>query len=255
MSQSTENKIKILAIETTTEAFSVALRIGENSIEHFAIAPMQHGELILTNIEKLLSEAALTLQQLDAIAVSYGPGSFTGVRLGVSAAQGLAFGAGLPVIPVSSLRTLAQGAYAELNATHVLTAIDARMHGVYCAAYSVDANGLMQAIIADNLAKPDAIPLPELFADKTWQGVGNAWQIYAEQICGVVYSGKKCCKINGLQKKAKISSFSPDFRITSEIYPHAKYVAQIAATLYTQKQDLASPQDLLPIYLRDTVTS
>ena len=123
----------LLAIDTATDACSVALISGNTTWEKFQLAPRQHAELILKMIDALLDEAKLRLQQLDAIAVGYGPGSFMGVRLAVSVAQGLAFGVKCPVIAVSSLRALAQSAYStavnqnDCTCDTVLAGWDARM--------------------------------------------------------------------------------------------------------------------------------
>src|SRR5687767_3987718 len=117
----------LLAIDTSTEACSAALSSNGAIIERYEIAPQQHGQLILSMIESLLSEASLQITQLNALAFGRGPGSFTGIRIAAGVIQALAFAQDLPVVPISTLQALAQNAYNTVQATHVLSAIDARM--------------------------------------------------------------------------------------------------------------------------------
>ena len=100
--------MKLLAVETSTEACSAALFIDGDVAERFEISPREHTRLILPMIDGLMAEAGLKPQQLDALALSRGPGSFTGVRIATGIIQGIAFGADLPVVPVSTLAAIAQ---------------------------------------------------------------------------------------------------------------------------------------------------
>ena len=143
--------MKILALDTATEACSAALLSGDGSVyERHDIAPRRHAELILPMVDGILTEAGLGLNDLDAIAFGRGPGAFTGVRIAAGVTQGLALGAGLPVIPVSSLAALAQPALGK--AAIVLPAIDARMGEVYWAAYESDQDGLVTALAGEQVA-------------------------------------------------------------------------------------------------------
>ncbi|HED40783.1 MAG TPA: tRNA (adenosine(37)-N6)-threonylcarbamoyltransferase complex dimerization subunit type 1 TsaB, partial [Chromatiales bacterium] len=138
--------MKLLAIDTATEACSAALSINGEISERYEIAPRQHATLILPMIDSLLSEAGITLAQMDAIAFGRGPGAFTGVRIGVGVVQGLAFSIERPVVPVSSLAAMAYGAMAKFNATNVLAGIDARMGEVYWGAYQRSSDGGMREV-------------------------------------------------------------------------------------------------------------
>jgi tRNA threonylcarbamoyladenosine biosynthesis protein TsaB len=100
--------MKLLAVETSTEACSAALYIDGIVNERFELAPKEHTKLILPMIDSLMSDAGLKPQQLDALAFSRGPGSFTGVRIATGVIQGIALGADLPVVPVSTLAAIAQ---------------------------------------------------------------------------------------------------------------------------------------------------
>src|SRR5215469_4188984 len=99
--------MNLLAIETSTEACSVALVHGENVVARTELAPRRHAERVLPMADELLAESGISKHALDAIAVGRGPGAFTGVRLAVSLAQGMAVALGLPVVTVSSLAALA----------------------------------------------------------------------------------------------------------------------------------------------------
>ena len=122
--------MKLLAIDTSEDACSAALCVGDEILERFEIAPRRHTELILPMMDGLLKEAGLSLRGLDALAFARGPGSFTGVRIATAIVQGVALGAGLAVVPVSSLQALAQGARRVHGAGQVLSALDARMREV-----------------------------------------------------------------------------------------------------------------------------
>lgn len=127
--------MQLLAIETATESCSVALwRDDEIILRSERAAARQHAALLLRQVEEVLTEAGLPAKALDFIAVGRGPGAFTGVRLGVGVAQGLAFALGRPVIPVSTLAALAQAGFAA-GAEEVLAMLDARMGEIYWALF------------------------------------------------------------------------------------------------------------------------
>ena len=152
--------MNLLAIETSTEACSVALHHGGTTIARSELAPRRHAELVLPMAEALLAEAGIGRRQLDAIAVGRGPGAFTGVRLAVSMAQGMALGLDLPVIPISSLAALALDA--PDNGAAVLAVIDARMGEVYAASYRRGADDTVQALDEERVCAPDVLQLLSL---------------------------------------------------------------------------------------------
>ena len=168
--------MKILALETAGDACSAALVAGDDALERHRVAPRQHAELILEMVRALLDESDLELGALDAVAFGRGPGSFTGVRIAAGVAQGLAYGADLPVIAISSLAALAQGALREQGSARVLAALDARMGEVYWGAYLEGADGLVAACIEDCVSAPQSVPLPD---GDDWQGVGGGWAAHS----------------------------------------------------------------------------
>lgn len=168
--------MKILAIDAATEACSVALQIGDDVISQFEVAPQQHSQKLLPFVDQVLAQADLSLSQLDAIAYGQGPGSFTGVRIGVSVTQGLAFGADLPVVGISNLAAMAQQAIATTKCQQVVTAIDARMAEVYFALYQND-QGLAQLVDKETVIKPELLTAMEL---NQAASAGTGWQTYGD---------------------------------------------------------------------------
>ena len=216
--------MKILALDTSTEACSVALAI-DGDVRDDTVLGQQHSSRVLLMVDTLLAEAGLRLNQLDAIAFGRGPGLFTGLRIGTGVVQGLAFGANLPVVPVSSLAALAHAQ----AATHLLTAVDARMSQVYWAAFTREANGTLELIGQECVVAPRAVPLPPA---ARWQGVGSGWDRYAETLAK--------------RLGAKLDSWLP------ERYPHARDVAALAAVDFQHGRAVA-PEQALPVYVRDQV--
>lgn len=221
--------MKLLAIETASDACSCALLTDENCFERFSVAPRQHAELVLPMVTALLDEAGLALADLDALAFGRGPGSFTGVRVAAGVIQGLAYGADLPVVPVSSLQALAQGAYRESGSARVLAAFDARMGEVYWGVYEENGSGLMIARMDDLVSAPDAVPLP---SGGGWLGVGEGWGTYA---CVLAERMGEC-----------LAGSEPD-RLA-----RALDVATLASAAYA-RGDSVTAALALPVYIRDKV--
>jgi tRNA threonylcarbamoyladenosine biosynthesis protein TsaB len=220
--------MKLLAIDTAEEACSAALLIDGQVLERFEVAPRRHSELILPMMDALLADAGMRLEELDCLAFVRGPGSFTGVRIAASVAQGAAFGADLPVVPVSSLQALAQGARRKNGARNVLSALDARMNEVYWAAWRVDAGGTMRLLGNESVCAPEQAAVPD---GDDWTGVGSGWDSYAEILLA------RCGRTPQVHAGAMI---------------HAQDAASIAATLFVEGAAVPAEQ-ALPVYLRDQV--
>jgi tRNA threonylcarbamoyladenosine biosynthesis protein TsaB len=221
--------MKLLAIETAAEACSAALLIDDDIQVRFQVEPRRQSELILPMMEELLSEAGYTLGQLDALAFGRGPGSFTGVRIAAGVIQGTAFGADLPVVPVSTLAALAQRAFREQDHRAILSAFDARMNEVYWGGFRVNDRGLVTPIFDEQVAAPEAVNRP---GGDGWYGVGSGWGAYAEQLSARVSLG--------------LPGYNP------ELLCSAHDVALLAAAGYQAGEAVAAEQ-ALPVYLRDQV--
>ncbi|ATO33245.1 TsaB protein, required fo threonylcarbamoyladenosine (t(6)A) formation in tRNA [Dickeya dianthicola RNS04.9] len=131
-------------------------------------------------VQQLLAEHGTALSQLDALAFGRGPGSFTGVRIGIGIAQGLALGADLPLLGVSTLATLAQGAHRLTGASRVLTAIDARMGEVYWASYERDEQGNWQGEASEAVLAPVQVQSLAASLNGDWATAGTGWQTYPD---------------------------------------------------------------------------
>lgn len=168
--------MNILALDTSTEFLSVALQCGGQALARHFHAGQGHSQQILPTIRELLDEANADMEDLHAIVFGAGPGSFTGLRIGCGVAQGLAFGAGLPVLGVSTLMALAQAS----GHSRVVACLDARMGEVYHAVYERSGAG-WHTVMQAGLYKPDQLPAIE---GRDWSGVGNGWAVYADQLHG-----------------------------------------------------------------------
>lgn len=172
---------RILALDTSTEACSAAIWTQGEVVSIHEVCPQQHTQKILPMIEQVLANAGVNLNQIDAIAFGCGPGSFTGVRIGIGVAQGLALGCDLPMLPISTLKTLAQGAYRISQATHVLAAIDARMGEIYWGQYVRQDKGDWLAQSAERVMKPSQAEAGE-YGPFPWFKAGTGWQTYPDML-------------------------------------------------------------------------
>jgi tRNA threonylcarbamoyladenosine biosynthesis protein TsaB len=178
--------MKLLAIDTCGDACSAALYLDGVIDQRLELAPRRHAELILPMMQSLLACAGVVLGDLDAIGFGCGPGSFTGVRMAVAVAQGAAFGAGRPTVPVSTLAALAQGEFRRSGRRRVLAALDARMGEVYWGAYEVGADAVMCRVGEELVAPPAAVSVP---AGGGWCGVGPGWAVHREALTQRIGAG------------------------------------------------------------------
>ena len=149
----------ILAVDTSTEACSVALQIGDKTIAKFADEPRSHSRLLMPMVQQVLAEAEIKVNQLDAIGVSMGPGSFTGLRIGFAAVQGMAYGADIPVAPVSTLELMIATYVRQESAQagEIIALLDARMSEFNLGRYQLDDNKQIVALEADQLMTAEQV--------------------------------------------------------------------------------------------------
>jgi len=216
--------MKLLAVDTSSNACSVAIQIGDEIIEKHVVEPRAHTKILMPMISTLLNEAAIKVADLDAVVLGNGPGSFIGMRIGASVAQGLAYGGGINIVPVSSLASVAAEAIVAHSADKVLVAQDARMHEIYLGRYHAGTDGL---------------PVPEA----------------REQICNVgeiadlesmyVAAGA------GWRKYPQLAQLNEDHigALPDLDHPRAQCLLGLGAKAYQNGQSVA-PEALVPAYLR-----
>lgn len=223
---------RLLAIDSATEFCSVAYSDGNYTCSRGEELPRRHSQQILPYVNEVLAEAGVPLKELDAIVVSQGPGSFTGVRIGASIAQGLAFSCDLPLVQVSTLAAMAQAAARLHGAEHALPAIDARMGEVYWGTYQLQ-SGLMVKVEPERVCSPGDVSIP---ADQKalWWSCGTGWETYQQALQSA---------LSGVSIKA-----AEKVRL-----PHAVDMLTLGAAAYDAGQQVAA-EDLEPHYLRNEVT-
>lgn len=212
----------ILAIETSAAVCSVALSTERAFFDQFELAQREQSQLLLPMINKILEEANISLTDLSAIAVAIGPGSFTGIRLGLSVVQGFTIGTHIPVIAISSLQAIAQGIFEEFGEPQVLVCVNAYMDEVFFAIYCVDAEGIMQLEGEELLSLPEELLLPPNFTECV--GAGNGWAVHAERLP------------------------SAPKKIYTEYLPRARNLVKLAQALQNQAKPI---DEISAIYLRN----
>lgn len=212
--------MKLLVLDTSTEWCSAALWLDGEITARREHAEQRHSSLLLPMVDGLLRESAISLRQLDGIAYGAGPGSFTGLRIACAVTQGLAFGADLPVVGVSTLESIAE----QVGAERVLTVLDARMAEVYWAAYQREGVD-WRAVTEPQLALPASVALPDAHG---WVGAGNGFAVLGAQ--------------HGL----------PLLRIDDSLIPDAAAMAALAARAFARGEG-GDAAEAAPIYLRDKV--
>jgi tRNA threonylcarbamoyladenosine biosynthesis protein TsaB len=214
----------ILALETSSELASCALLHGDRLTFRSADGVRTHSASLLPMVQELLAEAGIALAACDAIAYGAGPGSFTGVRTACGIAQGLGFGAGLPVVPVVTLDAMALACHERHGAAEVLAVLDARMNEVYWAQYRFD-GALPVAVLPAALSAPAGVaPQGAPLA------CGNGFTAYPEAFAG--------------------QPFAAGADMT--VLPHAAQVARLGAAGFAAGQGVPAEQ-AQPLYLRNKV--
>jgi tRNA threonylcarbamoyladenosine biosynthesis protein TsaB len=241
--------VRILAIDTATENCSAALLIDGNVRSREIEMERGHAERILPMVDDLLSEAGITLQDLNAIAFGRGPGSFTGVRLGVTVTQGLAFGAGLGVVPVSDLRAVAQRAFdSDATLTRALVCNDARMSEVYWACYERGRDDLARLEGEERVSKPSEVKLPAEWSTAT--AVGRGFIAYADALSAAVPGAFQ------IRPQPPPTASTPSADAAAEallrLLPHAFQIAKLSLPEVAAGR-LFPAETATPIYLRDNV--
>jgi len=216
--------MNVLGIETATEWLSLAVSVGGAVHERSLRAGHRHAELILGEIEALLTRAELRVGDLHGIAFGAGPGSFTGLRIACGVAQGIAVARRLPVLGVGTLAAIA----ASTDAPRVVACLDARMHEVYHAAYEQRQDGLHE-VIPPGLHRPGEVPLPE---GDGWVGCGAGFTVHQASLTA--------------RYGARLTAVLP------EVFPSATAIVRLATPRFAAGEG-DEPGAAAPLYLRDRV--
>jgi len=216
--------MKLLVLDTSTEYCSAALWLDGRIQAFRVLAEQRHSSLLLPMVDELLRESDITLRQLDGIGYGAGPGSFTGLRIACAVTQGLAFGADLPVVGVSTLESIAE----QTGAERVLTVLDARMAEVYWAAYERDGAG-WRTVSEPQLALPESVVVPD---GDDWIGAGNGFAALGDVLRPHL--------------AAQLA------RIDDTTMPDAAAMAPLAARAFERGEGMDAAL-AAPIYLRDKV--
>lgn len=222
---------KLLALDTSSEACSVALQTGSQTLFRFTDQPRKHAELILPMVDEVLAEAGMRLSQLDGLCFGCGPGSFTGLRIAAGTVQGLAFGADLPVVPVSSLAGLAQRAVREFGWQKIHAAFDARMGEVYWGSYRVNEVGALELVGCECVCVPAALQQAAAISrEEGWCGAGSGW----------------------IHRPVLEQQTGPLLQCEPALLPHARDLLPIASQKW-QRGETVSAEQVVPVYLRNNV--
>ena len=216
--------MNILALDTSTEYCSVALWHDGAVVERCELAGQKHSEMLIGMIDALLKDAGFGINAMNGIAFGKGPGSFTGVRIACGAAQGLAFGANLPVAGVCTLEALAEAS----GKSRVIAALDARMGELYHAAYE-KRDDVWETVSEPCLCKPE--DAPEV-SGENWFGTGSGFAMH-----GKTLDEKYAGQLSGMD---------------GSMVPQAAAIATLGAVQFALRRGVDAAQ-ALPLYLRDKV--
>ena len=223
--------MNLLAIDTSSIACSVALQQGDSIVERHEEQAREHTRLLTPMSREVLDAVEMSVPQLDAIVLGTGPGSFIGMRIAASVAQGLAHGAGLVVVPVSSLAAVAAQVFAESDAAEAVVAQDAHMNEVYLGAFCRDADGLPELLFPERLQTQTRLDELDESSASLRAAAGFGWERYPGLMAA-----------NG-----GLFGYEP-----SVLHPRARYLLPLGAIALKQGTSVA-PQDIEPAYLRSKV--
>jgi tRNA threonylcarbamoyladenosine biosynthesis protein TsaB len=221
--------VKLLAIDTATEACSVALWSDGEILERYEVAGREHSAKLPKMVPALLAEAGIAMNQIDGLVAGIGPGSFAGVRIGLSYLKGLALGLDRPALGVSSLAMLAQRALIARPEALAVPAIDARMDEVYIGRYRLEQG--VAVPVADEAVLPPARIEPN-GNDQPWVAIGSGWAAYREAL---------------LSRFATVPE-----QFDGDALPHAADAFALAAPAFTRGEARPAAA-LVPAYLRNRV--
>jgi len=221
--------MSFLAIDTSSNACSVAVGVGDDIVEKHVVAAREHTKILVPMINEVLRKAKISLGDLDAIMLGNGPGSFIGIRIGASVAQGLAYGAGKLIVPVSSLAAVALEAMELDNVDRVVVLQDAHMHEVYFGVFERGSDELPVRLGEEKIVAADYA----IQVDGNFVVAGAGWQRYPDA------------------KMINESSIAAESQV---LYPRASCVLRLGVKALTEGAAIL-PELLNPTYLRSKVAN
>lgn len=222
--------MNLLGIDTSTRSTVLGLQLGSEVVDRTSSEVDTHSREILPSIDSLVKEAGISLEDLDAIVFGQGPGSFTGLRIAIGVVQGLGYGLGIPVVPVSSMACIAQSVMPAINPPLVFVGITARLEEIYFGAYRFE-DGIAVSVIPEGVV--DVSELPQLPAGD-WVGFGNA--------------------MPGLSTKIEEATGVSFKSISSEAIPNIRNLLSIGSFRFGRGESVNAIQ-ATPVYLREQVAS
>ncbi len=223
--------MKLLALDTSSLACTVAVQLGDELFERHEEQAREHTRLLMPMIREVLHESGTELPDLDAVVLGNGPGSFIGMRIAASVAQGLAHGAELKIVPVSSLAAVAAQVFSESSAAEVAVAQDAHLNEVYLGLFARGGGDVPVPMSAEALHGHEFIDGLAASGTVARVAAGYGWQRYP-----------KLLAIN----KQHFSS------VSDILYPRGRFLLVLGAAALEQG-DFLLPQDIAPAYLRKKV--
>jgi tRNA threonylcarbamoyladenosine biosynthesis protein TsaB len=223
--------MKLLALDTSSVACSVAVMRNDAIFERYEEQPREHTRLLLPMIQAVLSESELALAELDAIVLGNGPGSFIGMRIAASVAQGLAYGSGLDIVPVSSLAAVAAEVFADGDATEVVVTQDAHMNEVYLGVFARGSDDLPIPLVPERLQSQEAIAELNNSGEGRRIAAGAGWLRYPALLA------------------KNLDSFDT---VSERLHPRAKNLLGLGAHSFETGFSVA-PAKIMPAYLRQKV--
>lgn len=223
--------MKLLALDTSSLACTVALQVGGDVLERHEEQPREHTRILLPMIREVMAEGGLAMRELDAIVLGNGPGSFIGMRIAASVAQGMAYGSGIGIVAVSSLAAIAAEVFVDADVAEVVVAQDAHMDEIYLGVYRRTADGLPAPQGPERLAGHGVISELRQPATGNRVAAGFGWQRYPDL---VAHNSDHLVAVKDV------------------LYPRARYLLGLGADRYLREGSL-DPQDVSPAYLRQKV--
>lgn len=223
--------MKLLALDTSSLACTVAVQQDATIVERYEEQPREHTRILVPMIRSALGECGIALRDLDAIVLGNGPGSFIGMRIAASVAQGMAYAAGVKIVPVSSLAAVAAEVFSRHEAAEVVVAQDAHMHEVYLGMYRRDSDGLPVEVFPERISAQEPVAELQAESDGRRLAAGFGWERYPELL---------------VQNRDRIDD------VADVLHPRGRFLLSLGAAALDQGSAIA-PQDVSPAYLRQKV--